>query len=186
MAELKLEDVQWIVNHLIHDGTRDGILMGDLLNKALGASARRRAAEETVVTGGAIYDIIMRQGILAPGDPEKRMDAYYYSFERTGVGIIDDILSAVAVAGKAYHHTESWSDTDEYTPVSHTERIQQAAHTAAEALRDLQRATVQVNPALCSRCGVRPAVMQWVDRPTALCSTCMEEARRLDEESRRG
>jgi hypothetical protein len=36
------------------------------------------------------------------------MDAYYYGFERTGVGFIDAILSAVAIAGKGAHHTESW------------------------------------------------------------------------------
>lgn len=39
-----------------------------------------------------------------------RLNAYYYSFEPTGVEEIDRILSAVACAGKAYHHTESWQD----------------------------------------------------------------------------
>jgi len=43
---------------------------------------------------------------------ELRMDAYYYSFERTGNDAIDKILSAVACAGKAYHNTESWLDED--------------------------------------------------------------------------
>lgn len=41
-----------------------------------------------------------------------RMDAYYYGFTRTGFGPVDAILSAVAVAGKGSHHTESWADTD--------------------------------------------------------------------------
>ena len=40
---------------------------------------------------------------------EQRMDAYYYGFEPTGVVEIDRILSAVACAGKAYHHTEEWN-----------------------------------------------------------------------------
>lgn len=39
-----------------------------------------------------------------------RMNAYYYGFEPTGVVEIDRILSAVACAGKAYHHTESWGE----------------------------------------------------------------------------
>lgn len=41
-----------------------------------------------------------------------RMDAYYYGFTRTGLGAVDAILSAVAVAGKGSHHTESWAGTD--------------------------------------------------------------------------
>ena len=39
---------------------------------------------------------------------DARMDAYYYGFDRTGVGPIDAILSAVATAGKGSHHTEGW------------------------------------------------------------------------------
>jgi hypothetical protein len=45
---------------------------------------------------------------IAPLPDAARMDAYYYGFERTGVGFIDAILSAVAIAGKGAHHTESW------------------------------------------------------------------------------
>jgi hypothetical protein len=40
------------------------------------------------------------------------MEAYYYGFERVGVGSIDAILSAVAIAGKGSHHTESWNSDD--------------------------------------------------------------------------
>ena len=36
------------------------------------------------------------------------MDSYYYSFEATGIYEIDKILSAVATASKAVHHTEGW------------------------------------------------------------------------------
>ena len=69
-----------------------------------------------------------------------RMRAYYYSFTPTGVEAIDRILSAVACAGKAYHHTDSWSDKcDPYedflrgkTPA---EWIQNAAIDAAAALK---------------------------------------------------
>ena len=41
-----------------------------------------------------------------------RMDAYYYGFNRTGFGPVDAILSAVAVAGKGSHHTESWGGNE--------------------------------------------------------------------------
>lgn len=39
-----------------------------------------------------------------------RMNAYYFSFDHTGHDPIDLILSAVACAGKAYHHTEDWNE----------------------------------------------------------------------------
>ena len=40
---LPLGRVQDIVEHLLNDGSRDGIILGDELNTAMGASARRRA-----------------------------------------------------------------------------------------------------------------------------------------------
>jgi len=43
-----------------------------------------------------------------------RMDAYYYGFTPTGECAVDKILSAVAHAGKAFHSTEEWSDTNCY------------------------------------------------------------------------
>jgi hypothetical protein len=72
-----------------------------------------------------------------------RMDAYYYGFATTGVPEIDRILSAVACAGKAYHHTDSWTEkTDPYpghvgeSPVAW---IQNAANDAAVALKSKRR-----------------------------------------------
>ncbi len=62
---------------------------------------------------------------------ELRMNAYYYSFKPTGCDHIDKILSAVAVAGKRFHHTEYWHDTDEDRP-SCIDEIQKAANEAAE------------------------------------------------------
>lgn len=38
---------------------------------------------------------------------KRRMDAYYYGFDSTGVDDIDRLLSAVACAGKAFHHHPS-------------------------------------------------------------------------------
>jgi hypothetical protein len=70
-------------------------------------------------------------------DEELRMEAYYYSFDKTGVREIDLILSAVACAGKAYHHTDQW--TEECTWPGHkgetpVEWVQNAANAAAAAL----------------------------------------------------
>lgn len=64
-----------------------------------------------------------------------RMNAYYYSFEPTGVPAIDLILSAVACAGKAYHHTDGWTEPASAEPpfrgTTHAEWIQNAASDAA-------------------------------------------------------
>lgn len=84
---------------------------------------------------------------IAPLPEDARMDAYYYGFERTGVGFIDAILSAVAIAGKGAHHTESWgSEPWEGTPnyfhghpglpdgENAVDLIQKAAQQAADAV----------------------------------------------------
>lgn len=69
--------------------------------------------------------------------PKWRMDAYYYGFEPTGVASIDRILSAVACAGKAYHHTEDWTadagERDHLRGTTPVEWIQNAANDAAKA-----------------------------------------------------
>jgi hypothetical protein len=75
------------------------------------------------------------EALAEPGNPDLRMHAYYYGFEATGVGIVDEILSAVAQAGKSYHNTVSWADEDEWTKPSHEQRIQQAADNAADRIR---------------------------------------------------
>lgn len=71
-----------------------------------------------------------------------RMNAYYYSFEKTGVVEIDRILSAVAMAGKAYHETNQWKDgtyTEQLTyggKITPVELIQEMANRAAKALSE--------------------------------------------------
>lgn len=75
--------------------------------------------------------------LAAPGDPNARMDAYYYGFERTGVGIVDEILSAVATAGKHYHSTSEWADDCDLGGPSEEACIQAAADHAAARLRGL-------------------------------------------------
>lgn len=74
-------------------------------------------------------------------DYDNSLNAYYYGFDRTGVALIDDILAAVAAAGKAFHHTEDWDDVMEYdyrcikAGQSPIDAIQEAANRAAEAFR---------------------------------------------------
>ena len=62
-----------------------------------------------------------------------RMDAYYYSFDETGVGVVDAILSAVAQAGKNWHHTDEWGSPHDWTDDtrSDAQRIQDAADQCA-------------------------------------------------------
>jgi hypothetical protein len=80
---------------------------------------------------------------------ELRMDAYYYAFRPTGIPEIDLILSAVACAGKAYHHTECWQDECEWEPHEGTSPvawIQNAADKAAKALEQSRAATGKETP----------------------------------------
>jgi hypothetical protein len=70
------------------------------------------------------------------------MAAYYYAFDATGVDAVDVVLSSVACAGKAFHHTDYWGDEDtperygdELRGGSPVEWIQNAATDAAEAWR---------------------------------------------------
>lgn len=70
---------------------------------------------------------------------ELKLNAYYYSFGPTGFYEIDLILSAVARAGKAYHHTGGWleksSPYDErFTGECPIDWIQNAAKAAADTL----------------------------------------------------
>lgn len=67
-----------------------------------------------------------------------QMNAYYFDFQPTGVRAIDEILSAVAVAGKRFHYTEAWADRDDGP--SHADLIQEAANKAAAAKTEDQMA----------------------------------------------
>ncbi|AEJ94049.1 hypothetical protein THIBAULT_126 [Mycobacterium phage Thibault] len=89
---------------------------------------------ESILDGAMTAEEILRE--LAKPLPDARMQAYYYGFEATGLAVIDRILSAVATAGKRYHHTESWSDPwgDVMTE---EDRIQMAAEESAEQIRKL-------------------------------------------------
>jgi hypothetical protein len=87
---------------------------------------------------------------------ERRMYAYYYSFNLTGVDVVDKVLSAVAWAGVAYHHTDSWdepagpyADLAGETPV---DWIQNAAEEAAAALEAAEARVKELE-----------AMVSWVD-----------------------
>ncbi len=88
---------------------------------------------------------------LAATDPEWRMDAYHYEFKGTGIALIDRILSAVACAGKAYHHTCDWRDMcpaydDHLRGNSPQEWIENAAEDAAKELRAMLDASPEYRP----------------------------------------
>lgn len=95
---------------------------------------------------------------------KRRMNAYYYGFMPTGVDAIDKILSAVACAGKSFHHTEDWED---YCPPSWdhkgntpVEWIQRAAEDAAALLCTPAAPAPDAQAGLlpCPFCGSPPAV----------------------------
>lgn len=68
---------------------------------------------------------------MGDGASPMRMDAYYYSFKPTGCAPVDRILSAVATAGKRYHHTENWANHWNEGDASQESLIQAAADAAA-------------------------------------------------------
>ena len=82
-------------------------------------------------------------GAFDPVPADERMDAYYYGFDRTGVGAIDRLLSVLAYAGMAYHHTADWQKKMywNYGPIrkgeSCADAIQRVANESAAAIRAL-------------------------------------------------
>ena len=71
------------------------------------------------------------------------MDGYYYSFKATGVREVDQILSAVAIAGRHHHHTEGWEDvnmlSDDEEYFSCVDLIQEMANRAAKSIQEQSR-----------------------------------------------
>lgn len=75
-------------------------------------------------------------------DPSKRFYGYYISFSATGVESVDDILGAVAMAGKGCHHTGDWSG------YGYTEVIQEQAVIAAAEIARLRARVEELEGAL--------------------------------------
>lgn len=70
-----------------------------------------------------------------------RMKAYYYSFYSTTVPVVDKVLSAVACAGKAFHHTSDWyeeCDWPDHAGTTPVDWIQNAANKAAHEIELLR------------------------------------------------
>lgn len=109
------------------------------------------------------------QARALPLPENARMDAYYYGFDRTGVGSVDAILSAVAIAGKGSHHTESWCDESDYgyyenrpglpDATSAVDLIQKAAAVAAEDMTDLLGRLAVAETKLAAVEAVLPAIV---------------------------
>lgn len=128
-----------------------------------------------------------------PEEPRPlRMDAYYYGFDPTGVRAVDVILSAVACAGKGYHHTDGWTESHmEFGPFrgnSYVEFIQNAAKDAAELLRqrDAEIAALREDKErldwLESERGIRSPRLDWMDGDGESLRQAIDAARRPPEE----
>ncbi len=67
------------------------------------------------------------------------IDSYYFGFQATGVAPVDDILMAVARAGKSFHSTDMWEEKIDYMDnKSATDWIQEAAANCAEHIATLE------------------------------------------------
>ena len=135
------EDVPWLIERVQE---LSGAICWDttclncssLLDSNYDQYMRAEIAEAEVERLTAERDALAAQvaRLAKPGDSDARMDAYYYGFTRTGVGLVDDILSAVAKAGKSYHGTDMWNEELSEGGTCES-RIQDAADAAAEQIR---------------------------------------------------
>ena len=121
--------------------------------------------------------------------PTLKMHAYYYGFLETGVYEIDKILSAIACAGKSYHHTEDWNDeewpnNDCWSHYGHSgksciEMIENAASEAAKAWN------TRPSEPRCKDCVDRNdcSIFYWLDHHTNAHDDgfCSEFKRKVDE-----
>jgi len=84
----------------------------------------------------------------APFDPmargAHRLDAYYYGFSATGHAAIDNILAAVAAAGKSYHDTSGWVERPHGQSENPVEAIQRMADAAAANLATMTDALTMI------------------------------------------
>lgn len=63
--------------------------------------------------------------------------AYYHEFTITGCPAVDGVLEAIALAGKAYHHTADWGDEEKYGPDGYWGLIQLRADAAADVFKSV-------------------------------------------------
>ena len=86
---------------------------------------------------------------------EVRLNAYFYGFAPTENDSVDAILSAVAWAGKGWHHTESWADDSDWNPAPNQLEgrcavawIQNAAQKAADHITALEQRNAELEAEL--------------------------------------
>jgi hypothetical protein len=98
------------------EGQRQGLAdrRRDAVVDAGGHDPIEEAAGVDAAGGDAVSDEVKAEQLSRVDEWSKAgryfMEAYYYAFELTGCEPIDRILSAVAIAGKVAHHTESWGE----------------------------------------------------------------------------
>jgi len=68
-----------------------------------------------------------------------RLSAYYYTFVPTGDEDVDNLLAAIAAAGKAFHSTSDWTDECEWLDgKSYIDLIQERARVIADKLNSIK------------------------------------------------
>lgn len=67
-------------------------------------------------------------------DMRDSLDSYYFCFDATGNEAIDDVLKAVAFAGKHSHSTDEWGDEIFGCSFSCTDLIKHIARLSADRL----------------------------------------------------
>lgn len=77
----------------------------------------------------------MREALDRRGDD--RMSAYFFGFDSTASDAVNDVLAAVAFAGKAFHSTEQWG-ADDYMPFTMVDLIQATANDAADHIAKVE------------------------------------------------
>ena len=62
----------------------------------------------------------------------------YLRFNSTNNELVDRLLFVLECAGSSYHHTEYWSETDEFSgqTKSYLEQIQEAAQDIADYIKE--------------------------------------------------
>ena len=87
-----------------------------------------------------------------------RLSSYHFSFSPTGNPWVDNILSMIAVAGKGYHNTEGWTESNDGEP-SFIELIEGAAYLAANHITNVEKRDL------------KNCACAWV-KPCEPCCTC--------------
>lgn len=97
------------------------------------------------------------------------MGAYYYAFDETGCEPIDRVLSAVAIAGKCAHHTESWNEH------GCVEEIQREAMSAAAEIVALRARLAEVEKERIAAADLAESRFAWSHQVAERIATWLDE-----------